>query len=168
MWIKQKKTCCFSSQIFTFFLKKNAGSSTGKFRMKKWKKMRSKKNALFAPEVFGLLDVQYYCGILFWYNYWCPESLEYIRPLHSLYGRPLFQKVPKILPKNRLWGILPKAKCCSVWVQQNFFLSEINFICMNFIRLQGLAAGTVSGRNNGLLSCYVEFPVRAKTGFSFS
>ena len=37
---------------------------------------------------------------------------------------------------------------------------------MNFIRLQGLAAGTVSGRNNGLVRCYVEFGVRAKTGFS--
>ena len=49
----RKKTSCFSSQIFTFFLGKNAGSSTGKFRMKKWKKTRSKKNAFFAPEVFG-------------------------------------------------------------------------------------------------------------------
>ena len=48
----------------------------------------------------------------------------------------------------------------------NFFL-EKNFICMNFIRLQGLAAETVSGRNNGLLSCYVEFGVHAKTGFSY-
>ena len=38
---------------------------------------------------------------------------------------------------------------------------------MNFIRLQGLAAKTVSGRNNGLHSCYVEFPPRAKTGFSY-
>ena len=77
------------------------------------------------------------------------------------------QKFCQKMPKNRSWGILPKAKCCSVWVQQNFFLSEINFICMNFIRLQGLAAGTVFGRNNGLVSCYVEFPIRAKTGFSY-
>ena len=38
---------------------------------------------------------------------------------------------------------------------------------MNFIRLHGLAAGTVSGRNNGLLRCYVEFGIRAKTGFSY-
>ena len=38
---------------------------------------------------------------------------------------------------------------------------------MNFIRLQGLAAGTVSGRNNGRPRCYVEFGVRAKTGFSY-
>ena len=99
-------------------------------------------------------------------KYWCPESLGYVRPLYTCHGRPLFQKVPKILPKNRSWGILPKAKCCSVWDQQNFFLSEINFICMNFIRLQGLAAGTVSGRNNGRPRCYVEFGVRAKPGFS--
>ena len=38
---------------------------------------------------------------------------------------------------------------------------------MNFIRLQGLAAGTVSGRNNGWPRCYVEFPIRVKTGFSY-
>ena len=77
------------------------------------------------------------------------------------------QKFCQKMSKNRSWGILPKAKCCSVWVQQTFFLSEINFICINFIRLQGLAAGTVSGRNNGLPCCYVEFAVRAKTGFSY-
>ena len=77
-----------------------------------------------------------------------------------------FKKCQK-MPKNRSWGILPKEKCCSVWDQQNFFLSEINFICMNFIRLQGLADETVSGRNNGLPTCYVEFPPRPKTGFSY-
>ena len=43
---------------------------------------------------------------------------------------------------------------------------ETNSICMDFIRLQWLAAGTVSGRNNGLLSCYVEFCIQAKTEFS--
>ena len=41
---------------------------------------------------------------------------------------------------------------------------ETNSICMDFICLQWLAVGILSGRNNGLLSCYVEFTVRAKTG----
>ena len=136
--------------------------------MKKWKKTRSKKKCPFCARSFWrLLDVQYYCGMLFRYKYWCPESLGYVRPLYTCHGRPLFQKFCQNCQKNRSWGILPKAKCCSVWVQQNFFLSEINFICMNFIRLQGLAAGIISGRNNGLPRCYVEFGVRAKTGFSY-
>ena len=76
----------------------------------------------------------------------------------------LFKKCQKFcqkMPKNRSWDTLPE-------VQQNFFLSEINFICMNFIRLQGLAAGTVSGRNNGLLRWSMEFEVRPKTGFSYA
>ena len=99
-----------------------------------------------------------------------PESLEYIRPLHSLYGQPLFQKVPKILPKmpkNCLWGILSEAKCCSLVVQRKICFSETNSICMDFICLQWLAAGILSGRNNGPLSCYIEFCIRAKTGFSY-
>ena len=49
---------------------------------------------------WDLPDVQYYCGILFRYQKKYPESLEYDRPLYMCYGRPLFQKVPKILPKN--------------------------------------------------------------------
>ena len=126
-----------------------------------------KKFPFCARRLWGVLDVQYYCGILFWYNYWCPECLEYIRPLRSHYGRPIFQKVPKILPKNRLWGILSEAKCCSLGVQQKKIFLETNSICMDFICLQWLAAGILSGRNNGLLSCYVEFTVRAKTGFSY-
>ena len=48
-----------------------------------------------------------------------------------------------------------------------FFLSKINFICMNFIRLQGLAAGTVSGRNNGLLHWSMEFDIREKNEISY-
>ena len=168
----RKKTCCFSSQIFTFFLKKNAGSSTGKFRMKKWKKTRSKKKCPFCARSFWrLLDIQYYCGMLFRYNYWCPESLGYVRPIYTCHGRPLFQKVPKILPKNAKKSVLGHTSQGKMLLRMGskiFFLSEINFICMNFIRLQGLAAGTVSGRNNGLLRCYVEFGVRPKTGFSYA
>ena len=114
----EKKHAVFPAKFSLFFLKKNAGSSTGKFRMKKWKKTRSKKKCPFCARSFWrLLDVQYYCGMLFRYKYWCPESLRYVRPLYTCHGRPLFQKVPK----NRSWGILPKAKCCSLMVQQNFF-----------------------------------------------
>ena len=52
------------------------------------------------------------------------------------------------------------------WCNENFF-SETNFICMDFICLQWLAAGILFGRNNGLLRCYVGFCIRAKTGFSY-
>ena len=38
---------------------------------------------------------------------------------------------------------------------------------MDFICLQWLATGLLSGRNNGLLRCYVGFSIRAKTGFSY-
>ena len=38
---------------------------------------------------------------------------------------------------------------------------------MNFIRLQRLAAGTVFGRNNGLLRWSMEFDTRPKTGLSY-
>ena len=118
----EKKHALFPAKFSLFFLKKNAGSSTGKFRMRKWKKTRSKKKCPFCARSFWrLLDIQDYCGMLFWYKYLCPESLGYVRPLYTCHGRPLFQKVPKLLPKNRSWGILPKAKCCSVWVQQIVF-----------------------------------------------
>ena len=36
-----------------------------------------------------------------------------------------------------------------------------------FIRLQGLAAGTVSGRNNGLLHWSMEFDIREKNEISY-
>ena len=132
--------------------------------------MRSKKKFIFcARRLWRVLDVQYYCGILFWYNYWCPESLEYIRPLRSHYGRPIFQKVPKILPKNAKkiasGAHYPRQMLLPGGATKFFFL-ETNSICMNFICLQWLATGILSGRNNGLLRCYVGFSIRAKTGFS--
>ena len=77
------------------------------------------------------------------------------------------QKFCQKMPKNRSWGTLSEAKCCSLRVQQIFFFLKTNFICINFIRLRGLAARMVSSRNNGLLSCYVEFEVRAKNEFSY-
>ena len=158
------------AKILLFFFEKNAGSSTGKFWMKKWKKTRSKKKCIFCARSFWrLLDVQYYCGILFEYNYWCPKILEYVRPPHSHYGRPLFQKVSKILPKNTqksLLGHTFRGKMLSPKGATKKSFSGTTFICMNFIRLQGLAAGTVSGRNNGLLRWSMEFEVRPKTEFS--
>ena len=102
----EKKHAVFPAKFSLFFLKKNAGSSTGKFRMKKWEKTRSKKKCIFCARKFwGLPDVQYYCGMLFRYKYWCPESLGYVRPLYTCHGR-LFQKVPKILPKNAKKSVL--------------------------------------------------------------
>ena len=158
------------AKILLFFLKKMRVRPQENFGWKSDKKNEVQKKYPFCARSFWrLLDVQYYFGILFWYNYWCPESLEYVRPLHSHYGRPLFQKVSKILPKNAqksLLGHTSRSKMLSPKGATKFFLSEINFICMNFIRLQGLAAGTVSGRNNGLLRCYVAFGVRPKPGFS--
>ena len=75
------------------------------------------------------------------------------------------QKFCQKMPNNRLWGILSEAKCCSLVVQQNFF-PETNSICMDFICLQWLAAGILSGRNNGLLRWSMEFGTRPKTEFS--
>ena len=77
------------------------------------------------------------------------------------------QKFCQKMPKNRSWGTLSEVKCCPRRVQQKKSFSETNFICMNFIRLQGLAAGTDSGRNNELLSWSMEFEVRPKTEFSY-
>ena len=75
------------------------------------------------------------------------------------------QKICQKMAKNRSWVILSETKCCSVLVQLQKKMSEMNFICMNFIRLWGLPAGMVSGRNNGLDRCYMEFGVRAKKKF---
>ena len=73
------------------------------------------------------------------------------------------------MPKNRSWGTLSEAKCCPRRVQQkNYFFWKKNFICMDFIPLQGLPTGILSGRNKGLLSCYVGFCIRAKTEFSYT
>ena len=47
-----------------------------------------------------------------------------------------------------------------------FFFENKFYIYMDFICLQWLAAGILSGRNNGAFRCYVEFTVRAKTEFS--
>ena len=132
MWIKQKKNMLFFKPNFHFFfLKKNAGSSTGKFRIKKWEKTRSKILWSFALKRHGgLPDVQYYCGILFRYKCWCPESLGYVRPLYTCHGRPLFQKVPKILPKNAQKSLLGH----TIWGKMlfpegatNFFVFENKF-----------------------------------------
>ena len=128
-------------QISLFQIKKNPVVNPAKISFLFWKKCgfvhrkildeKTKKNEVqkkfifCARRLWRVLDVQYYCGILFWYNYWCPESLEYIRPLHSLSTAGRFfkkcQKFCQKMPKNRLWGILSEAKCCSAWVQQIFF-----------------------------------------------
>ena len=76
-----------------------------------------------------------------------------------------FKNFAKKCPKNRSWGTLSEVKCCLRRMQHNKLILETNFICMNFIRLQGLDAGTVSGRNNGLLRWSMEFEIRAKTEF---
>ena len=93
----------------------------------------------------------------------CPATIHLPRPsAFSKSAKNFAKKCQKIGPG----AYFPRqnvAPCGS----NKIFLSEINFICMNFIRLQGLAARTVSGRNKVLHSCYVEFPPRPKTGFSF-
>ena len=100
MWIKQKKNILFFHPNFHFFFEKNAGSSTGKFRIKKCEKTRSKILWSFALKSWGgLRHVQYYCGILFYYSKKYPESLEYLRPLCRYYGRLLLWKLPKISTK---------------------------------------------------------------------
>ncbi len=77
------------------------------------------------------------------------------------------QKFCQKMAKNRSWGILSEEKCCSVGVQHKNVFGGTNFICMNFNPLRGLPAGTLSGRNNGLLRCYIGFCIRAKTEFSY-
>jgi len=68
----------------------------------------------------------------------------------------------KSLLGHTFWGKMLSPKGAT-----KFFFSETNFICMNFIRLQWLAAGIVPGENNGLLSWSMEFGVRPKTEFSY-
>ena len=85
----------------------------------------------------------------------------------STTGR-LFKKCQKIsqkIAKNCSWGILLEEKCCSMRVQHQKFLSEINFMCMNFIRLRELPAGSLPGRDNTLLRWSMGFAVRAKKNF---
>ena len=96
----RKKTWCFSSQIFIFLFEKKCGFVHRKISDEKMKKNDVQKKCPFCARSFWrLLDVhQYYCGMLFRYKCWCPESLGYVRPLYTCHGRPLFQKVPKISP----------------------------------------------------------------------
>ena len=94
----------------------------------------------------------------------CPATIHLLRPTaFSKSAKHFAKKCQKIDPG----AYFPRQNVAPCGFNK-MFLSEINFICMNFIRLQGLAAETVSGRNNGLPCCYVEFPIRAKTGFSFA
>ena len=72
----RKKTCCFFSQIFTFFFEKKCGFVHRKISDEKVKKNEVQKKCPFCARSFWrLLDVQYYCGMLFGYKYWCLESL---------------------------------------------------------------------------------------------
>ena len=120
------------AKISFFFLEKMRVRPQENFGWKSEKKRGPKKKCTFCARNFWrLLDVQYYCGTLFWYKYWCPEILEYVRPLYSLHGRPLFQKVPNFLPKNRSWGTLSEAKCCPRRVQQKKLFLETIFICLD-------------------------------------
>ena len=87
--------------------------------------------------------------------------------ISSTTGR-LFKKCQKIsqkIAKNCSWGILLKEKCCSMRMQHQKFLSEINFMCLNFIRLRGLPAGSLPGRDNTLLRWSMGFAIRAKKKF---
>ena len=108
MWIKQKKNMLFFQPNFHFFFwKKMRVRPQENFGWKSEKKRGPKKKCPFCARSFWrLLDVQYYCEMLFRYKYWCPESLGYVRPLYTCHGRPLFQKVPKILPKNAKKSVL--------------------------------------------------------------
>ena len=102
MWIN----AVFPSRFLLFFLKKMRVRPQENFGWKSEKK-RGPKKCPFCPRSFWrILDVQYYCEMLFRYKYWCPESLGYVRPLYTCHGRPLFQKVPKILPKNAQKSVL--------------------------------------------------------------
>ena len=92
----------------------------------------------------------------------CPATTLSLRPA-------AFSKVSKILPKNApksLLGYTFRGKMLSPKGATKKCFLETNFICINFIRLQGLAAGKVSGRNNGLLRWSMEFDIRPKTEFS--
>ena len=101
MWIKQKKNMLFFQPNFHFFFENKCGFVNRKISDEKVKKNEVQKKCPFCARSFWrLLDIQYYCGMLFRYKCWCPESLGYVRPLYTCHGRPLFQKVPKILPEN--------------------------------------------------------------------
>ena len=173
LWIKQRKNMLFFQPKFQFFFwKKMRVRPQENFGWKNEKKRGPKKNLFFAPEGFGDSPTS---NIIVGHSFDIKIDAPRVWSMSGHYtlataGR-FFKKCQKFcqkMPKNRSWGTLPEAKCCFLRVQQKKFFLETNLICMNFIRLQGLAAGIVSGRNNGLLSCYMELPVRAKTKFSYT
>ena len=113
------------AKIILFFFEKNAGSSTGKFWMKKWKKTRSKKKFIFcARRLWRVLDVQYYCGILFWYNYWCPRvwSISGHYTL-STAGR-FFKKCQKFCQKIASGAYFRRQNVAPWWCNENIFFRK--------------------------------------------
>ena len=134
-----KKTCCFSSQNFIFFFEKTCGFTTGKFRMKKWKKVGSKILWSFALKSWGgLSHVQYYCGILLWYQkniprVWSTSGHCVGTTAGYFFGNcPKFRpKWPKICERYRLYD----PKCCSVLVQHKKKIIRNVFICFNIVPL---------------------------------
>ena len=96
----RKKNMLFFQPNFHFFFGKNTGSSTEKFRMRKWKKTRYEKKFVFCTRRhWGILDVQYCCRILIRYKNWCPESLGCPVTIHLLRPATL-SKSATILSKN--------------------------------------------------------------------
>ena len=89
----------------------------------------------------------------------CPATTLSLRPAG-------FSKSVKKFAKKSFLGHTFGGKMLSPKGATKFVFLETNFICMNFIRLQGLAIETVSGRNNGLHHWSIEFDIRAKNEIS--
>ena len=91
----EKKHAVFPAKFSLFFWKKCLFAHR-KILDEKMRKSEVQKKMYFCARKFWVLpDVQYYCGMLFRYKYWCPERLGYVRPLYTCHSRPLFQKSAK-------------------------------------------------------------------------
>ena len=131
----KKKSRCKSSQNFTFCFWKKCGFVHRKILDKKMKKNEvQKKMPFLRQKVMGSPRRPILLWILFWYNYWCPESLEYIRPLRSHYGRPLFQKGPKLCQKIASGAYYPRQNVAP-WGcnKKNIFRKQILYAWTLFV-----------------------------------
>ena len=121
MWIKQKKNMLFFQPNFHFFFGKKCGLVHRKISDEKMRKNEVQKKCIFCARKFGgspTFNIIVRCS--FDINIDAPRVWGMSGHYTPATAGHFFKKCQK-MPKNRSWGILPKAKCCSVWIQQNFF-----------------------------------------------
>ena len=89
----------------------------------------------------------------------CPATIHLPRPA-------TFSKSAKKFPKIGPGAYFPRQNVAPCGFNKKTFIGN-KFYMHELHSSTRVTAGILSGRNNGLLSCYVEFSIRAKTGFSY-